>query len=167
MVQNLAPIVYATDLESYPFQPTIFLFIETTFVGTSTTFVNATWQSAGWTWWPVLPLFSRRYCECSISTSFWFQCFRHGADLQIDANRKAWIQNRIEYYFHKWFFPYLLLGRKCKWKREGHQKEQPCRVKPHGTPNTTWAKSPSKCVNISYNITYNIVAKRSCHVQCM
>ena len=41
----------------------------TTSVCTSTTFVNASWQSAGWPWWHVVPLFSRRYCECSISES--------------------------------------------------------------------------------------------------
>ena len=41
----------------------------TTFVCTSTTFVNSSWQSAGWPWWHVVPLFSRRYCEGSISKS--------------------------------------------------------------------------------------------------
>ena len=56
-----------TDLVSNRCMPTIFQSIVTTFVCTSTTFANAKWQSAGWSWWPVVPLFSRRYCEYSIS----------------------------------------------------------------------------------------------------
>ena len=44
-------------------QPTIFQSIVTTFVCTSTTFVNASWQSAMWPWWSVVPLFWRTYCE--------------------------------------------------------------------------------------------------------
>ena len=61
--------VHFTDLVSNRFWPTVFWSLVTTFVCTSTTFVNASWQSAGWSWWHVVPLFSRRYCGCSISES--------------------------------------------------------------------------------------------------
>ena len=43
--------------------------IATTLVCTYTTSVNASWQSAGWPWLPVVPLFSIKYCGHSISKS--------------------------------------------------------------------------------------------------
>ena len=67
--QKCCTTVQVTDLVSNRFYPTVFKSLVTTFVCTSTTFVNSSWQSAGWTWWHVVPLFSRRCCECIISKS--------------------------------------------------------------------------------------------------
>ena len=93
MVDNFASAVHFTGLVSNLWQPTIFQSIATTFVCTFTAFVNASCQSAGWPWWPVVQLFSRKYSEYSTPNHIWFHCFRHGADLKINANGDKVIQD--------------------------------------------------------------------------
>ena len=62
------------------------LFIGITFVCNSTTFINASWQSAGWPWWPVVPLLPDGIVNAASLKQIWFHCFRRSADLQIDTN---------------------------------------------------------------------------------
>ena len=60
-----------------------------------------------------------------------------------------WYKTEITQYFYNCCFFYIHyeienMNRKgIPWVR--HQRKQPCRVVSHGTPNTAWAKSPSKC----------------------
>ena len=67
----------------------------------------------------------------------------------------------IAQYFYKWCFSIFITNEKM-WKEKGlcgyrHQKEQPCRVEPQGTPNTAWAKSPSKCYNTLLFLYYSSI----------
>ena len=82
----------------------------------------------------------------------WFQWFRDGAHLQINANGNKLLQNWNCPIFSQVMFYSIFITREKMWIKNGfcgerHQKEQTCRVKPHGTPNMAWAKSPSKCYN--------------------
>ena len=116
-VENVAPTVQFTDLVSTLTANYILIHSDHS-VFTSTTFVNASWQSTGWPWWSVVPLFCRSYCE-SRPNYIWFQWFRHGADLQINANGNKLIQNwKSPIFSQVMFFPYLLPNRKCESKRD-------------------------------------------------
>ena len=65
-----------------------------------------------------------------------------------------WYKTEIAQHFYKWCFFYIHYQIE-NMNRKGilwvNQREQPCRVVSHGTPNTAWAKSPSKCYNITHD----------------
>ena len=102
-----------TDLVSNRCMPTIFQSIVTTFVCTSTTFANAKWQSAGWSWWPVVPLFSEGIVSTVSPNYISFQSLTHGAGLQINADGNKSIQNwNYPIFLQVMYFPYSLPDKK-------------------------------------------------------
>ena len=120
----------------------------TTFVCTSTIFVNASWQSAGWPWWHVVPLFSRRYCECSISESSLISMPWIYKSIPMVVN---WYKTEIAQYFYKWCFFYVYyqtenMNRKgIMWVKASEGTAMPCGFTRH--PQHGMGKSPSKCYN--------------------
>ena len=86
--------------------------IVTTLVCTYTTFINASWQSAGWPWWPVVPLLSPRV--------FWVQhlqiIFDFNALHMVQIFKSMlmvmnWYKTEISQYFHKWCFFHIYYQR--------------------------------------------------------
>ena len=121
----------------------------TTFVCTSTTFVNASWQSAGWPWWHVVPLKVLSMQHLRIIFDFnaldMMQIFK---SIPMVVN---WYKTEIAQYFYKWCFFYIYyqtenMNRKgIMWVKASEGTAMPCGFTRH--PQHGMGKSPSKCYN--------------------
>ena len=75
-----------TSRVSMHFQTTNFLSTTTPFACNFTRSTSTSWQSTGWRWWPVVPLYPDGIVITAFPNNHWFQCILHSAHLEMNAH---------------------------------------------------------------------------------